>query len=675
MNGWHRPAQTAERVAAAALCGCGILALANLPADELPLAWLLAFTLPAALVGLLQNRLRRPWQRGLLAVALQVSALALLWRFGEPLSRPAALACTILPPLAFVIARRADADAALGLFLSFCVLLVGIILDGVAVPLVACYGAFACLALRSEAHLAAHGASQSRRTPSPRPPIGASVLLSGALLGVPCLFAALAIERGLGLVPSPSRAPRAAVEHAAPVVAGPRMVGLDDSFLLDGGSGVLSDARGAPLLRVHTKDGGPVPRDLYLRSGFFAVPGLDRWQIGALDLQQRAGTDHLLHPPLPQPEVSWLEFDRRDGARNLVFVPPHACELRGVPELESDAGREWLRQRERAAQTDYAVGYQRLLPDPGLAPDRRGAGDGLLTLPAGLDRAAFDALLHEWDATGSAARIAERIGAGLARHCRYDQSEPRGPHAHALLNFLFAPDDRRGYCMHFASAAALLLRLQGVPCRIGVGLHGGDAEAAGKGARLYGARHAHAWVEIPCAGRGYVVFDPTPARTRSPDAPAPSAVPGDGTTIAASAPPAIALLDDLAAFAAQPWLPVAVLLLVLAAAMWPVGAPRSRARPAPPAAKGARTLLARILRALGDAGHPRSPGQTLELFAQQLAARQQLAPEVRDAFAAYQHVRFGGRAFDGEHERRMLLGVAVAERSRHGAGTRTAGQT
>jgi hypothetical protein len=298
-----------------------------------------------------------------------------------------------------------------------------------------------------------------------------------------------------------------------------------------------------------------------------------------------------------------------------------------------------------------------------------------LTLPAGLDRAAFESLLQAWDATGSAVRIAERIAMGLAQHCLYEQADPRGPHAHALLNFLFAPADRRGYCMHFASAAALLLRLQGVPCRIGVGLHGGDADPDATGARIYGAQHAHAWVEIPCAGPGYVVFDPTPARTRGPDPAAPVAVPDDRPPVAATAAPTSDLFGGIATFAAEPWLPVTVLVLVIAAAVWPVGAPRRRVRPAPPAAKGARALLARILRALADAGQPRSPGQTLELFAQQLAARQQLAPEVRDAFAAYQHVRFGGRAFDAEHERAMLLGVAEAQRGSYDAATRTAGQT
>ncbi|MBL8752348.1 MAG: transglutaminase domain-containing protein, partial [Planctomycetes bacterium] len=123
----------------------------------------------------------------------------------------------------------------------------------------------------------------------------------------------------------------------------------------------------------------------------------------------------------------------------------------------------------------------------------------------------------------------ERIEAGLQQHCRYDRREPSGPFANALENFLFATTDRHGYCMHFASAAAMLLRLRGIPCRIAVGVHGGEPEPTEPGTRRYTSEHAHAWVEVPFAGRGFEVFDPTPAAERGHRAPA-------ATLGAASAP-------------------------------------------------------------------------------------------------------------------------------------------
>ena len=56
------------------------------------------------------------------------------------------------------------------------------------------------------------------------------------------------------------------------------------------------------------------------------------------------------------------------------------------------------------------------------------------------------------------------------------------------------------------------------------------------------------------------------------------------------------------------------------------------------------------------------------------AASATLAPAVREAFTAYQEVRFGGRVFDRERELCMLLGLDAARRS-YDPAPRSAGQT
>ncbi|MFI0357057.1 DUF4129 domain-containing transglutaminase family protein [Actinomadura sp. 9N407] len=75
-----------------------------------------------------------------------------------------------------------------------------------------------------------------------------------------------------------------------------------------------------------------------------------------------------------------------------------------------------------------------------------------------------------------------------------------------LLDFLLY--DRTGYCQHFAGAAALLLRLAGVPTRVVAGFATGKSEDG-----LYKVRDtdAHAWIEVYFEGQGWVPFDPTPA--------------------------------------------------------------------------------------------------------------------------------------------------------------------
>jgi len=101
----------------------------------------------------------------------------------------------------------------------------------------------------------------------------------------------------------------------------------------------------------------------------------------------------------------------------------------------------------------------------------------------------------------------------------YDLRPELDPDADPTLAFLRA---RRGYCQHFASAAALLLRAADVPTRVVVGYAGGEwREDAG----FYTVRRraAHAWIEVAFEGLGWVRFDPVGRRSiafdREPPAP------------------------------------------------------------------------------------------------------------------------------------------------------------
>jgi len=78
-----------------------------------------------------------------------------------------------------------------------------------------------------------------------------------------------------------------------------------------------------------------------------------------------------------------------------------------------------------------------------------------------------------------------------------------------VAHFLF--ESRKGHCEFFAAAMVELLRHEGVPARMVVGFHGGDADPGGDQVIVRRA-NAHAWVEVWLGRkRGWVVFDPTPA--------------------------------------------------------------------------------------------------------------------------------------------------------------------
>ena len=79
---------------------------------------------------------------------------------------------------------------------------------------------------------------------------------------------------------------------------------------------------------------------------------------------------------------------------------------------------------------------------------------------------------------------------------------------------------KSGYCIHFASAMAVMARLEGIPSRIAVGYApgrptGATVSIAGQGALPeyeVDARDAHAWPELYFQGVGWVAFEPTPSR-------------------------------------------------------------------------------------------------------------------------------------------------------------------
>lgn len=201
------------------------------------------------------------------------------------------------------------------------------------------------------------------------------------------------------------------------------------------------------------------------------------------------------------------------------------------------------------------------------------------------------------------------------RRVRYE--DPHDPTA----AFLFG--DLRGYCVHFAHAAAMLMRSQGVASRVAVG-YGVQGTVRGGGSTVMILSHqAHAWPELHVAGVGWIPLDIHPERSDEP-------------------PPILAdqdlesLLGELARRDASggkaeaprapfrvPWGRLASFLAALAAAVlataYAVKATRvvlGRVGSGPAAA---RRAFVSVLDRLADLGMYRRPGETRERFAARVA--------------------------------------------------------
>jgi hypothetical protein len=73
----------------------------------------------------------------------------------------------------------------------------------------------------------------------------------------------------------------------------------------------------------------------------------------------------------------------------------------------------------------------------------------------------------------------------------------------------FCLGSKEGYCRQFASAMAVLCRLNGVPSRVVTGFAPGSFSLVDN-AYIYKASDAHAWVEVYFDGYGWIPFDPSP---------------------------------------------------------------------------------------------------------------------------------------------------------------------
>lgn len=111
---------------------------------------------------------------------------------------------------------------------------------------------------------------------------------------------------------------------------------------------------------------------------------------------------------------------------------------------------------------------------------------------------------------------AELIAEHLRNHASYDLSTPNMPETEQDLALWFLNKAETGYCVHYATAATVLLRANGIPARYVEGY----AVYVEKG-RTVTVRelHAHAWAEYYVNGVGWLVLEATPEDGTAPEEP------------------------------------------------------------------------------------------------------------------------------------------------------------
>ncbi|WP_431247242.1 transglutaminaseTgpA domain-containing protein [Leifsonia xyli] len=200
---------------------------------------------------------------------------------------------------------------------------------------------------------------------------------------------------------------------------------------------------------------------------------------------------------------------------------------------------------------------------------------------------------------------------------------------------------KSGYCVHYASAMALMARTLGIPSRVAEGYLPGATSggtATNPGEYTVTSDDLHAWPELYFAGVGWVPFEPTVGRGSVPDytrpqtdaaAPAPSStstsgaapralVPTDPANPAGSATPtAQSAAQPLATGIGIGILAVAVLLVP---AVWRRMRRRRRLRELTDEWGGASLVWDELRDTVRDLGWAAPPTETPRVFAGRIAA-------------------------------------------------------
>lgn len=160
---------------------------------------------------------------------------------------------------------------------------------------------------------------------------------------------------------------------------------------------------------------------------------------------------------------------------------------------------------------DFSPWYTQMIYDTCLQIPQELAQALLQWYSDALAQAQADGQLLDTAAQGpyaSALNLASIVTQLLERNTRYDLNTPVTPEGeNFVLHFL--QQSQRGYCVHYATAATLLLRSMGLPARYVTG-YALRVEQTDQPTHVLDS-NAHAWVEIYLEGYGWYPLEVTPA--------------------------------------------------------------------------------------------------------------------------------------------------------------------
>ena len=257
---------------------------------------------------------------------------------------------------------------------------------------------------------------------------------------------------------------------------------------------------GRSVMRVKSEVSGPV----HLRGDSMAAYEDNRWKaLSESDYSAASGGENALlagaSPVSYWPDMQ-IETDMKSG---IYYTPYYPLFLPDDAEAHFDAYF-----KNPSQQTSYTISYTAAhfgMNDT----DYDAFVQTVYTQVPDETRQALADILPQLgvQAEDDPKQIVSAVQAYVAASASYDLNTPSVPNGEDFVSW-FLHDSDTGYCVHFATAAAILLRCLDVPARYVTGYS--TAITANEWTTVT-SDDAHAWVEYYFDGAGWYVLDPTPA--------------------------------------------------------------------------------------------------------------------------------------------------------------------
>lgn len=293
--------------------------------------------------------------------------------------------------------------------------------------------------------------------------------------------------------------PRLAVPFwAVPMDTGTATSGISDS-MSPGDISKLSMSN-AVAFRVKFDDDIPAPRDRYWRGLVLTVFNGRTWSMndpyeGPRIHEKVSGRGEPIEyqitlEPTRQPWIFALDMPWSWSLEKTFMGPQQQlAHARPIDQRIAYKAVSYLDYTTDVGLTDYARSWYQRIPD-GSNPRTQALAKQMRSA-AGSDKTYIEAVLSKFN-----------------QEEYFYTLEPPPLGSNSVDRFLF--DTRRGFCEHYASAFAVMMRAANVPARIVLGYQGGEINPIG-GHMIVRQSDAHAWNEIWLEGHGWYRIDPTAA--------------------------------------------------------------------------------------------------------------------------------------------------------------------